>query len=457
VAPGLSVSGNAAQPVLSVTWANGPLKVAPDSVSAAEPLLVRVKRRVGVAPMVTAPKSKLCGLTPSAGAPAATATPLPPSASENCAPPSVTTISVALRAPVAVGRSAVVRVQLAPAPTWALATQVPPRTKSPGLAPPSVSVAMRSAAVPALLKVVVCTAAVAPTWVSANAIGPASDKTGTPTAWALPVPVTATCSGAAFDVTARVAAMAPAVVGAKRSGTEQRAPTASVLPQSLPAMVTLAAPVTPMLAMFRTTLPVLASTTVCAPAGVLTGCAPKAMADGVAVTAGAAALAVPDRPTPALPLAAFDASVSVPAKAPAAVGVAVTVTVQLAPAATGVAVAQVPPTVKMPALAPPTAMPLNVSAAWPLLVTVTADGADAAPVSWAPKLMVAADRPMVACGVLLPVPERATLLLPPVALWVMVSVAARLPAAVGRKLVCTVQLAPAAIAAPLAQVPPPML
>ena len=99
----------------------------------------------------------------------------------------------------------------------------------------------------------------------------------------------------------------------------------------------------------------------------------------------------------------------------------------------------------------------TASAAWPLLLTVTVDTAEGEPVSSVPKLTLAADKAMVACGVALPVPLSATLLLPPVALCVMLSEAARAPAAVGLKLACTVQLAPAATAPPLAQLPPATL
>jgi hypothetical protein len=53
-----------------------------------------------------------------------------------------------------------------------------------------------------------------------------------------------------------------------------------------------------------------------------------------------------------------------------------------------------------------------------------------------------------------PVPERLTAVEPPAALWVMVKVPERAPVAVGVNPAFTVQVAPAAIDAPLAQVPP---
>src|SRR5471032_2787075 len=106
-----------------------------------------------------------------------------------------------------------------------------------------------------------------------------------------------TCSAAAFELTASAALTAPSTVGAKRTGTAQLAPTTRLAPQVLPPRLKLATPdpVRPMLFKPMATLPVLASVTVCAAAAEPMVCVPKAMADGVAVKAGAGVAALPDR------------------------------------------------------------------------------------------------------------------------------------------------------------------
>src|SRR5471030_1114882 len=185
-----------------------------------------------------------------------------------------------------------------------------------------------------------------------------------------------TCSGAALDATDSVALTLPATVGANSTGTTQLAPGARLAPQLLAPSVTLVAPLTVIEVRFSATLPLLASVTFCVAAAVAMVWLPNAMTDGVAVNAGAGAAALPDKPTTALPLDALEASVKLALNAPALVGAASTVTLQLAPAATGVDTAQLPPSVKMAALAPPTLIALNVNGACPLLLTLSVCGAD---------------------------------------------------------------------------------
>src|SRR5207342_2804075 len=95
---------------------------------------------------------------------------------------------------------------------------------------------------------------------------------------------------------------------------------------------------------------------------------------------------------------------------------------------------------------------LTVSAAVPLLPSVTRSGAELAP-TVCEKLSVVGDS--VTVGVLsAPVPDSVAVLLPVAPLWPTVSVAERVPASVGLKVTVTEQAVPAASEVPTAQVPP---
>ena len=124
---------------------------------------------------------------------------------------------------------------------------------------------------------------------------------------------------------------------------------------------------------------------------------------------------------------------------PAAVGLKVTLIMQLAP------IAKLEPHVlvceKSPKFAPATAMPVNVSVLFPLLLSVTVCMLLAVPTSWLPNVSCVGDRPTEGP---VPVPERATPCGLPVALSVIVTDAFLAPRAAGVNVTLIVQLAPAA-------------
>ncbi len=78
---------------------------------------------------------------------------------------------------------------------------------------------------------------------------------------------------------------------------------------------------------------------------------------------------------------------------------------------------------------PAAAMPLRVSAAEPVLVSVTALALEDVPTVRLPKAMVLLDKPTAGTGVAVPVPLRASVALPLLALLARVRVALRLPVA----------------------------
>ncbi len=147
---------------------------------------------------------------------------------------------------------------------------------------------------------------------------------------------------------------------------------------------------------------------------------------------------------PGVPVAsALSVSVIVAARLPVFVGVNVTLSVQVPPfAATGVPTAQVVAlllgSLKSPAFVPPTVMLVKLRAAPPLLVTVTLMAVLATPTRWLPN-----DRAFVesvAVGGVTPVPARLTVWVVGLASSVNVSVAARLPTAVGMNVRLTTQV-----------------
>lgn len=159
------------------------------------------------------------------------------------------------------------------------------------------------------------------------------------------------------------------------------------------------------------------------------------------------AMPVPVRLTdcalPAVPLL-LSVTVRVPARLPAAVGLKVKLIVQLPPTATAAEQALV--AAKSPALAPETATALTVSAAVPVLVTVTVCAGLVLPTS-CPANAAGVERPATGA---VPVPFRLTVsvleALPDPELFesLMVNVPLRDPVAVGLKPTVTVQVAEAA-------------
>jgi hypothetical protein len=136
---------------------------------------------------------------------------------------------------------------------------------------------------------------------------------------------------------------------------------------------------------------------------------------------------------------------------PLAAGAKATSTLQLAPAA--MALPQLVAICRNSlACAPVMAMPLSASGALPLLLTRTVCAADTVPVTW---LNVSAGGVSTATGTgVLALPERATVDVDGLALWLKVSVPEATPATVGAKAMLAVQLAPAARLRPVLQVPP---
>jgi len=136
------------------------------------------------------------------------------------------------------------------------------------------------------------------------------------------------------------------------------------------------------------------------------------------------------------------------ARFPVAVGVKVTLIVQCAPAARLKLLAgHVLVSAKSPLLAPLRAILEIVNGPVPLFVSVTVWAALAVVINWPAKVRVSGES--VTTGTT-PVPVRDTLCGLPVALSVMLTLAVRLPVAVGLKVTLIVQFAPAARVALLA-------
>ncbi len=127
---------------------------------------------------------------------------------------------------------------------------------------------------------------------------------------------------------------------------------------------------------------------------------------------------------------------------------------QLAPAANGAAVLQVPLRLKSAAAVPLSVSPVNTSVAVPLLVTVTDCVAPAVPTTCEPKARLLVLRASVGVGARLPVPLSATVVGEFAALWTMPRVALRAPAAAGVKVTGSVQELLAATLPPAPQLPP---
>ncbi len=145
-----------------------------------------------------------------------------------------------------------------------------------------------------------------------------------------------------------------------------------------------------------------------------------------------------------MPLKVLSVTVRVAERAPVAVGEKVTLTLQVASGATEPEVGQVlVEKEKSPALAPLRAM-LEMFRVTVVLVSVRTEvlAGLVVPITTVPKLCEAGTRVAVAVPPpLVPVPLRATVCDPPVALSVTVSVAERVPAAPGVKVTETMQVA----------------
>src|SRR5438876_852284 len=139
--------------------------------------------------------------------------------------------------------------------------------------------------------------------------------------------------------------------------------------------------------------------------------------------------------------AALSVIVIVPDLAPVAVGVNVTLVVQFAPAATGV------PQVLVWAYCALAAMLVTLSAALPVLLSVTDCAALVVFSSWLPKLKFVADKLTMGAGAA-PVPVRLMVCGLPAMLSVIVTAPVRMPVAVGVNVTLMVQLAPAATDVP---------
>jgi hypothetical protein len=199
---------------------------------------------------------------------------------------------------------------------------------------------------------------------------------------------------AAFETTETLPVAAPRAVGEKVTDTLQLAAAARLAPQVVP--LTANGAVAAMLEMLSAAVPEFVKVMARAAEVVPLVWLPKAREAGASATTGAgAAVAVPLNVTAAFPLLALEAIVSVALRAPVAVGANVMVTVQVPAAASGVAVAQVPPWVKSPAAVPVSVNPVKVSGADPLLVTVTVCAALVVPTVCEAKVLVVAFSEMV--------------------------------------------------------------
>src|SRR5207302_1142574 len=130
--------------------------------------------------------------------------------------------------------------------------------------------------------------------------------------------------------------------------------------------------------------------------------------------------------------------VTAPLRGPSAVGVKVMPMAQLAPAASDAA------QVVVRAKSPVAAIPVIVSAALPVLESVTVRGVPVRLICWLPNATLAAVRLATAAGGAVPVPVSVTPCGLPASLPVMVIAPARAPAAAGVNVMLMAQVAPGA-------------
>lgn len=208
------------------------------------------------------------------------------------------------------------------------------------------------------------------------------------------------------------------------------------------------APATPMLAIARGPLPLFVSVVACAALVVPTACWPKAMLDGVSVTAPAAPAPVPVSGTLCGLVAALSLIVTPAVRLPPAAGEKVTEIVQVAFRASVDGLSgHVVVRAKSAAFVPVIAMLVIVNTVVPEFVSVVDLAALVVPTPWEAKARLVGLN--VTAG-LIPVPLSATLCGLPAALSVTVRVAGRLPVAVGLNVTEMVQVEPgASVAGPI--------
>ncbi len=233
----------------------------------------------------------------------------------------------------------------------------------------------------------------------------------------IPVPLRLTVCGlpVALVATVSVPAAAPAAAGANVTLIVQVVAAAKEAGQLV--LCAKPAPLTPTLAMLSAAPPLLVRAMLCTGLGMPISWLPKLTTLGVSLTAGApTATPLPESGTAwGLPLA-FELMVIDALRAPNADGVNTAPAVQLACGARLVPAAQLPLNAKSPALAPPSATLLSVSAAEPVFVTVTDLAVLGVLSNWSPNASDAADKPIAGVGAFAPVPLNATELGLPVAL-----------------------------------------
>ena len=260
--------------------------------------------------------------------------------------------------------------QLAPAAMLALAAQVPAMAKSPGLLPDRVRLDSNMVALPLLLNVSVWLALVLDS-VCAPKLRLLAFSDSKACGEAVAVPARLTVAGLALLARFSRAVLVPARIGANCSMTVQLAPIATEPPAAqVPPLAIKKSPASvPLrlrLAMLKVAVPVLLSVTVCA-VDLLATTWVKLRLAGETSAFGLRATPLPE--SAAVELPALWTMLKLPFTVPALAGLKVKFTVQLAPAASELPAAQVPPERLKPLLA---LRLLTVSAALPLLDSVMA-------------------------------------------------------------------------------------
>jgi len=342
-------------------------------------------------------------------------------------------VTVALREFRAVGLNLTVMLQLAPPASVAPHALV--NRKSPGFVPPKVMV-IGSAALPRLLKVIVRELLVVPTLCEEKVIEVGDTET------AVPVPVRLTVDGlvGAEWRTVSVACRWNAAVGRNETSIRHVDPALRLVPHVVVRMKSAGlAPSIVMPVIDSDVVPVFRKVTRWEELVVPINRVAKVSDVGERVADGAV-MPVPDSGTVrGLPVP-LSVMVSVALLVPVEVGAKVTDIVHDAPAASDGP--QRLASENWPGLVPPSAAPLIVSVVEPPLVRVTTRGALAVLTAWFPN---ASDVGETVTGpLLLPLPESGTVCGLPGALLAMLSVAERVPAAVGVKVTVIVHEAPAA-------------
>ena len=201
----------------------------------------------------------------------------------------------------------------------------------------------------------------------------------------------------------------------------------------------------------NTALPLLCTVNDCAGTLVTSAAALKLNAMGVSVIPGCAAdVPLPDSATSA-GLVPFDATCSVPARAPTAPGWKASASVQLAPGASATPTAHVPalPSEKSPACAPASVNCCKVTLPGPWLASVSVRVTAAAPTLASLKLRAAADGTHASTGdASTPAPVRPTVCGEPTAFEATLRLPLAAPLALGVKEADKVHDAPAATLAP---------